>query len=123
MKKAVTEDFELRSGGFLNSGWLRRVKKTGFRPPHPAGTQIFPPSGENGLMGLYQRRCRVKKAEFRPSHPAGTQIFPPSGGNGLKGAVPEAVPGEKDRISSATPGGHADVSDHRWAKVHRQLND
>jgi hypothetical protein len=88
MKKAVTEDFELRSGGFLNAGW----------------------------------QCRVRKAEYRPPHPAGTQIFPPSGENGLKGVVPEAVPGEKGGISSVTPGGHADVSDHRWAKVHRQLN-
>lgn len=41
MKKAVTENFELRSGGFLNSGWQCRVRKAEYRPPHPAGMRMF----------------------------------------------------------------------------------
>ena len=51
MKKAVTEDFELRSGGFLNAGWQCRVRKAEYRPPYPSGTQIFPTIGGQKCTG------------------------------------------------------------------------
>lgn len=51
MKKAVTEDFELRSSGFLNAGWQCRVRKAEYRPPHPAGMRMFPTIGGQKCTG------------------------------------------------------------------------
>ena len=49
----------------------RRVKKTEFRPPHPAGTQIFPSSGENGLKGAVPEAVPGEKGGISSAIPVG----------------------------------------------------